>query len=587
MCREAQTGTVDSLGQGPTGGSNNLETTDSRSGPQIVAPLINSNSWIVLLVLTLGYFMILVDTTIVNVALPTMEKGLHAGFDQVLWVVNSYILVYAVLLITAGRLGDIFGPRRLFLAGLVLFTLASAACGLSQDVNQLILFRVVQGVGAALLTPQTLAILPTIFPPAQRGAAFGILSSVAGLAVVVGPTVGGLLVTDFDWQAIFFLNIPIGIAAVVATVFLVPEIHFGRKPTLDVPGVLLASAGLFTLIYALVESQRYDWGPITPLGAFSLGSSRWSVISVYSLLLYSAVLLALFVWWEARAKEPLLPLSLFRDRNYSTANLIFAVIGFPFAMFIVLSLFLQSVLGYSAIRAGLSLIPTSIGIMVVGPIAGRLADRINGKYVLMAGLLVAAVGIVLTGSVLTMSVTSWQLVLPLAITGIGMGFVFAPLTTLAMRDVPQVLAGAASGFTFTNRQVGQALGSAVIGSVLANGVASQLPRQATDLAARVPSPYRPQFVAGFERASHSAQNFGVGQSHGAALSSHPSPAVAQHLTTLSHEVFGQAFLTAARPSLAICAGVLLLAAGFAAGFRGGRSAEAARGLQPAAQPDAA
>ncbi|HEX6509420.1 MAG TPA: DHA2 family efflux MFS transporter permease subunit [Chloroflexota bacterium] len=564
-----------------------MQTPDARSTPVLSPPRIETNPWIVLLVLTLGYFMILVDTSIVNVALPTMEKGLHAGFDEILWVVNSYILVFAVLLITAGRLGDMFGPKRMFLLGLIVFTLASAACGVSQNAGQLIAFRVVQGIGAALLTPQTLAMLPMIFPPERRGAAFGVLSSVAGLAVVVGPTVGGWLVTDYAWQAIFYLNIPIGILAVVAAVFLVPEIRSHRSPGLDLVGVVLASGGLVALIYALIESQRFDWGPVSSFGSFSLGPTRWSVLSVYSLIVYAAVLLALFVWWETRARHPLLPLSLFGDRNFSMANAVASIISFPFAMFIVLSIFLQSVLGFSAIHAGFTLIPTSLGIMLAGPVAGRLSDRINGKYTLLAGLGVAAVGIGLTSYALALSVTSWQLVIPLAVTGVGMGFVFAPLTTLAMRDVQPALAGSASGFLFTNRQVGQVLGSAVIGSVLANRVASELPGEAVHFASQVPASYRGQFVAGFQKASHHAQNFGVDQSHSSVLSAPAPQAVAQRLAAASHDVFGQAFLNAARPSLAICAGVLLLVALLAGGLRGGRSAHAARRIDVPTQENAA
>jgi MFS family permease len=351
--------------------------------------------------------------------------------------------------------------------------------------------------------------------------------------------------------------------------------------------VALASAGLFALIFALVESQRYAWGTITSFGAFSVGSTRWSVLSIYSLLVYGVALLVAFVWWESRSTEPLLPLRLFGDRNYSVSNLIFSIIGFPFAMFIVLSLFLQSVLGYSAIHAGLSLIPASLGIMVAGPVAGRLADRVNGKYAILAGLTAATVGIVLTASALSLSITSWQLVPPLALTGIGMGFVFAPLTTLAMRDVQPALAGAASGFMFTNRQVGQALGAAVIGSVLANRVAGELPSQAAGFASQVPVAFRRQFVVGFDRASHASQNFGVGQSHGAVLNSGVAPAVARHLAVVSHDVFGQAFLYAARPALAICAGILVLATLFAGALRGGRSAEEARQVRLEPQEEVA
>jgi EmrB/QacA subfamily drug resistance transporter len=553
-----------------------MRTLTTRSTPTLVAPRIAASPWLVLVVLTLGYFMILLDTSIVNVAIPAMEHGLHATFDQILWVVNGYILVFAVLLITGGRLGDMFGPRRLFLAGLALFTLASAACGLAQDAGQLVLFRVVQGVGAAALTPQTLAMLPSLFPPERRGAAFGLLSSVAGLAVVIGPVLGGFLVNTYDWQAIFFVNVPIGLVAAVATVLLVPEIRSQRSPALDLGGVILASGSLFALMYALVEGQRFSWGPISSLGAFALGPTRWSVLSVDSLLVYAVALLVLFVWWERRATQPLLPFTLFGDRNFAVANLLFSIIGFPFAMFLVLSIFLQSVLGFSAIHAGLTLIPTSLGIMVVGPIAGRLADRFNGKYTLLAGLVCAALGIGLTASALALPLTSWQLVLPLAVTGVGMGFVFAPLTTLAMRDVAPALAGAASGFLNTNRQVGQALGTAVIGSVLANRFASELPQQAARVASQVPAPLRGRFVAAFQKASQGAQNFGAGQAHGTASPSDPSSALGQHVAALSHEVFGQAFLGAARPSLEICAGVVILAALFAVWFRGGRSAAVAR-----------
>src|SRR6266516_3666228 len=316
-----------------------MQTSTRHSAPTLIPPRIQTKPWIFLLVLTLGYFLILLDTSIVNVAIPAMEHGLHAAFDQLLWVVNGYILVFAVLLITAGRLGDIVGPKRLFILGLALFTLASAACGLAQDANQLVLFRVVQGVGAAALTPQTLAILPSLFPPERRGAAFGLLSSVAGLAVVVGPVLGGFLVNTYDWQSIFFVNVPIGLVAAVATVLLVPEIRSPRSPALDLGGVILASGGLFALMYALVESQRFSWGPISSFGAFSLGATRWSVLSVDSLLVYAGVLLLLFVWWERRAAQPLLPFSLFGDRNFAVANLTFSIIGFPFAMFLVLSIF--------------------------------------------------------------------------------------------------------------------------------------------------------------------------------------------------------------------------------------------------------
>src|ERR671925_1569278 len=203
-----------------------------------------TNPWLVLLVLTSGFFMIMLDTTIVNVAIPAMSAGLNTTLDQILWVLNAYVLVYAVLLITAGRLGDLYGQRTLFAIGLLIFTVASALCGLSQDPTQLIAARVLQGVGGALLTPQTLAILTSIFPPERRGAAFGVWGGIAGLATIAGPTVGGLLVTYLDWRWIFFVNVPIGIVALAGSLLVIPDLRPGRAAGIEPVGVLLASAGL-------------------------------------------------------------------------------------------------------------------------------------------------------------------------------------------------------------------------------------------------------------------------------------------------------------------------------------------------------
>src|SRR5919205_399589 len=228
-----------------------------------------TNPWLVLLVLTSGFFMIMLDTTIVNVAIPAMSTGLNTTLDQILWVLNAYILVYAVLLITAGRLGDLYGQRNLFAIGLFVFTLASALCGLSQNAIELILARILQGVGGALLTPQTLAIITTLFPPERRGAAFGIWGAVAGVAAVAGPTLGGFIVTNWGWRWIFYVNLPIGIAALAATFLVIPDIRAGRRHRLDLLGVLLASAGLFGIVFGLIAGQRYNWGAIW--GAVTIG----------------------------------------------------------------------------------------------------------------------------------------------------------------------------------------------------------------------------------------------------------------------------------------------------------------------------
>ncbi|MGA8921717.1 MAG: DHA2 family efflux MFS transporter permease subunit, partial [Candidatus Dormiibacterota bacterium] len=292
------------------------------------------------LVLVFGFFMILLDTTIVNIAIPSIIDGLKASLDQILWVINGYILVYAVLLITAGRLGDYFGQRNVFAIGLVIFIAASAACGLAQDPSQLIAFRVIQGVGGALMAPQTLAIITQIFPPQQRGAAYGVWGAVGGIASVAGPTLGGFLVTDYSWRAIFYLNVPIGIAVLLATFIIVPDLRQGVRHQWDLLGVLLASAGIFAISYGLIEGQPKNWGAV------------FGPVTIWELIAAGVVLLVLFVVWERFQKEPLLPLSLFTSsRNFSAANFVAAAMQFGMlGLFLPFVIYLQSVLGMTALQ---------------------------------------------------------------------------------------------------------------------------------------------------------------------------------------------------------------------------------------------
>src|SRR2546423_4603109 len=319
-----------------------------------------TNPWLVLLVLTSGFFMIMLDTTIVNVAIPAMSTGLNTTLDQILWVLNAYVLVYAVLLITAGRLGDLYGQRNLFAIGLLIFTIASALCGLAQNPEQLIAARILQGVGGALLTPQTLAILTSIFPPERRGAAFGIWGGVAGLATVAGPTVGGAIITYIDWRWIFYINVPIGIAALIATFLVIPDVRPGRRHGWDIVGMLIATLGLFAIVFALIEGQRYSWGQIES-----------SPLTIPEVIGAGVVLVGLFVVWERFQTEPLLPLSLFEDRNFAVANWIAAAISFGMlSMFLPFTIYLQSVRSFSALVAGLTLAPMSITSMFTAPFAG-------------------------------------------------------------------------------------------------------------------------------------------------------------------------------------------------------------------------
>jgi EmrB/QacA subfamily drug resistance transporter len=538
-----------------------MTATSPPAGPIIIPARIQANPWLVLLVLIAGFILILLDTTIVNIAIPQMERGLSASFDMILWVVNAYLLVYAVLLVLAGRLGDMFGPKRVYIAGLAIFTGASLLCAVSQNAGELIAFRAIQGVGAALLTPQTLALVPFIFPAEKRGAAQGAWAASSGLGLILGPVVGGFLVTNFDWQSIFYINVPIGIATIVAAVLIAPEAYKGRRPSFDIVGTGLLAACLALILYALIEAQRFDWGPVTSAGAFSVGPTRWSLISIYSLFVYAGVLLALFVWYERRTEEPVLPLGLFRQRNISGGvTLIFIALYALLGIALALTIFWQSVLGFSAIHAGLTMIALALPVLLVSPIGGRLTDEGYGKPLAVVGFAVVASGIALLPLVVALDNTSWSFALPLGVCGVGMGLLFPSSVALTMRDVPPSLVGSASGAFFTMRQMGGSLGTAMVGTILAHLVASGLTRHATAAAASVPPAYRSTFLARWRAASHAPQQFGSGQDRALGIPHGVPPAVAERLAALSHQVFSQAFIDALRPAVLVCAGACLVGA---------------------------
>jgi len=430
-------------------------------------PRISASPWLVLVVLALGEFMILLDTTIVNVALPNMATDLHASGDQILWVVNAYTLTFAVLLITAGRLGAMFGPRRLFLLGLLLFTCASGACAVVQSPGQLIVFRVLQATGGAALTPQTLSIITSIFPPNKRGAAFGLWGAIYGLGGISGPTLGGLLTTTFSWRAIFLPNLPIGILALLFAAAMMPELTVRRRHRLDPVGVLLASAGLVAVIFGLVEGQSYAWGRILTVAAIDLGPVHSGLISIPSIFLAGAVLLIAFVRWEARQEEPLLPLSLFRDRNYSLGCVVSAVQVFGMTgLFLPFAIYLQAGLHLTPLQAGFAILPNALGAVAVAPIVGRTADRVNPKWLLVAGLSLYALGMALLVQSASPRASGVTFAAPLLLVGLGVGLTFAPMTALTMQTIAPSASGAASGFMNTVRQVGSSLSAAIGGALL-------------------------------------------------------------------------------------------------------------------------
>jgi EmrB/QacA subfamily drug resistance transporter len=504
------------------------------------------NPWAVLLVVSLGFFMTLLDLTIVNIAIPDMIARLHAGIDDVLWVINGYAIVLAVLLITAGRLGDLRGPRNVFVVGITVFTLASAACGLSANSGQLIAFRVLQGLGAALLMPQTLTIITTVFPPQRRGAAFGIWGAVAGLATIAGPTLGGLLVTAFGWPSIFFVNLPIGVAVLILSFVIIPDVRPGRKHRLDLAGVLLAGSALFCICYGLVEGQRYDWGQIV------------SFVSIPLMLIVGLALLAAFLLVQRlmQDREPLVPFELFRNRNFTLMNFVaFTLAIGMLGIFLPFTIYLQSVLGMSALRAGLTLAPASVVAMFLAPVAGRLADRIGGKYILFTGLTLFGAGMGWAAATAQAN-SQWYYFLPsLLVAGIGMGCTFAPMGTIAMREVQPRMAGAASGVFNTNRQVGAVIGSAAIGALLQNRLAISLTSEAARQADALPPAMRSRFVASFAGAAKSGLQGSSGQGGGTA-----SGAPQQLAARLAHEVFTHGFVAAMHPTIALPIALMAVAA---------------------------
>ncbi|MHA7175390.1 MFS transporter [Arthrobacter sp. Sr24] len=424
--------------------------------------------WPALWALVLGFFMILVDSTIVSVANPKIMEGLNTDINSVIWATSAYLLAYAVPLLVAGRLGDKYGPKRLYLTGLVVFTLASLWCGLSGDIGMLILARVAQGLGAAMMTPQTMAVITRIFAPDKRGPAMGLWGATAGVAMLVGPILGGVLVDVLGWEWIFFVNVPVGIVAFVLAWRLVPTLAT-HEHKFDWLGVLLSSLGLFLLAFGIQEGESYDWGVIA------------GPITVWSLIVAGIVLLLGFVWWQAVNKgEPLVPLRLFRVRNFSLANIAITSMGFSItAMSLPLFFYYQLVRGMTPTQSALMMIPMALLSGVLAPFVGKLVDAVNPRYVAFAGFILMSVSLAWTALLMTPDTPIWLFLLPSGLLGIASSGIWAPLSTTATRNLGPREAGAGAGIYNTTRQIGAVLGSAAIAALISARLAAELPAGAT------------------------------------------------------------------------------------------------------------
>ena len=407
--------------------------------------------------------MILVDATIVSVATPAIIRGLDADVNSVIWVTSAYLLAYAVPLLVTGRLGDRFGPKYVYLVGLALFTAASLWCGLTGSITELVVARVAQGLGASLMTPQTMAVITRTFPAGQRGQAMSLWGATAGVATLVGPLVGGLLVDGPGWQWIFFINVPIGLVGLVLAWRLVPRLET-HSHSFDLIGVALSSIGMFCLVFGIQEGETYDWGTIT------------GFLSVPLLIGFGVVVLGVFIWWQGHMRgEPLVPLSLFRDRNFSLSNAAITTVGFAITgMAFPLMLFTQAVLGYSPTKSALLLVPMAVLSGALAPVVGRFVDTVHPRYITTAGLLLCSISLFWVSRVMTPDVAVWQLLLPMALLGVANAGMWAPLAATATRNLPMRSAGAGAGIYNTTRQVGAVLGSAAIAAVIEARLAANL-----------------------------------------------------------------------------------------------------------------
>ena len=419
-----------------------------------------ADPWRALWVMLIGFFMILVDSTIVAVANPSIMTALRiADYDLVIWVTSAYLLGFAVPLLLSGRLGDRYGPKNLYIAGLAVFTAASLWCGLSGTVGMLIAARVVQGVGAALLTPQTLTTITRLFPPERRGVALSVWSVTAGVATLVGPLAGGVLVDHLGWAWIFFVNVPVGLIGLALAVRLIPALPT-HPHRFDVIGVVLSGAGLFLIVFALQEGQALDWRP-------------WIWVAIAA----GIALLALFVGWQARnPREPLIPLAIFADRDFRLCNVGVGIVSFAVTAFLLpLFFYAQTVCGLSSTRAALLTAPMALASVILAPLVGRFVDRSHPRPILVSGFALLAAALLWLSADMQPGTPIWRLVLPLTAVGTSMALIWTPLGATATRNLPAGLAGAGSGVYNTTRQVGAVLGSAGMAALMGQRINAELP----------------------------------------------------------------------------------------------------------------
>jgi EmrB/QacA subfamily drug resistance transporter len=425
---------------------------------QLDADHINRRRWLTLVVLCFSLLVIIIDNSILNVALPTLSKstargGLGAADSDLQWIVDSYVLVFAGLLLTAGALGDRFGRYRALTFGLGVFGLGSAMAAMASSSGQLIAFRAVMGVGGAFIMPATLSIITNVFrDPKERGRAIGVWAGVSALGLAIGPVTGGFLLEHFWWGSVLLVNVPVVVGALVGGYFLIPDSRDPAAPRIDVPGALLSMAGLATLLWGLIEGPTKGWSSGEVLGAFAVGLA----------------LIGAFLAWERHTDQPMLDVNFFKRPRFSAAS---GAITFTFMALMgtifVLTQYLQSVHGFSPLKAGAVLIPMSGVMMVLAPMSARVVERVGTKLVLGSGLVIVSVALA-SMSLFTVGTSTWWIIAATCLMASGMANVMAPATESIMGSLPREKAGVGSAVNDTTRQVGGAIGVALIGSMLAS-----------------------------------------------------------------------------------------------------------------------
>jgi EmrB/QacA subfamily drug resistance transporter len=422
-----------------------------------------NRKWWTLGAVSFGLFMIMLDNTVVNVALPSIQRELGVTLSQLEWIVTGYALTFAALMLTGGKLADLFGRRLIFVVGIALFTLSSLMCGFAGSGSMLIGWRVAQGVGAALMNPATLAIISATFPPRQRGMAIGIWAGVSAMALAIGPLVGGLLTEHVGWSWIFWVNVPVGVLGIFASFLLIDESRddsHEQRP--DIPGLLTSGVGLFALTYGLIEANNYGWTSGRILGSFAV----------------AAVLLAAFVLLERHQRLPMMDLTLYKNPTFTGANLAMLLVALSmFGVFFFVSLYMQNILRFSAVQAGAAFLPMTLLVMGVAPVAGKLSDRFGSRWLITGGLTLLSIQLFYYSS-LGLGANFWNLLPGMVLGGFGMSMAMTPTAAAVLRAVPTAKAGVGSATLNSMRQVGGALGIALMGAIMGHVIAGRRTPQA-------------------------------------------------------------------------------------------------------------